>query len=151
MVFPWDSLTIACLDAAAAKRFALSVLPPSERLPMPVLPLPGSSSFPHMPAAVRFRAAGLLEPLPALAAPGDEGVAVIVASADPEEDDEEDVGDEEDLSVAQPAADEDSAFDDFDDEFDDDFEEEENDPDWDHPDDGDNEPPPAGKGAGKKK
>ena len=118
---------------------------------MPVLPRPVSSSTPRTPPPVRFRAAGLSCPLPAAAAPGDEGVTVIVASADPEEDDEEDVGDEEDLSVAQPAADEDSAFDDFDDEFDDDFEEEENDPDWDHPDDGDNEPPPAGKGVGKKK
>jgi len=65
-------------------------------------------------------------------------------------DDDEDVGDEEDLSVAQPLADEESSFDDFDDEFDDDFEEEENDPDWDHPDDGDEAPPP-GKGTGKKK
>ena len=74
---------------------------------------------------------------------------VIVAAGDPGEE-EEDVGDEEDLVVAQPLADEDSAFDDFDDEFDDDFEEEENDPDWDHPDDGDSELPP-GKGGGKKK
>lgn len=66
------------------------------------------------------------------------------------DDEEEDLGDEEDLSVAQPAADEDSAFDDFDDEFDDDFEEEEDDPDWDHPDDGEGEPPP-GKPPGRKK
>jgi hypothetical protein len=73
----------------------------------------------------------------------------IEAAADPEEEDE-DLGDEEDLAVAQPAADEESSFDDFDDEFDDDFEEEENDPDWDHPDDGDEAPPP-GKGTGKKK
>jgi hypothetical protein len=72
------------------------------------------------------------------------------ASTDPDED-EEDLGDEEDLSVAQPAADEDSAFDDFDDDFDDDFEEEEDDPDWDHPDDGDGDIPPAGKGPGRKK
>lgn len=64
-----------------------------------------------------------------------------------EPDDEEDVGDEEDLAAAQPLAEEESSFDDFDDEFDDDFEEEENDPDWDHPDDGDETPPP---GKGKK-
>lgn len=72
----------------------------------------------------------------------------VAAAVDP--DDDEDLGDEEDLAVAQPLADEESAFDDFDDEFDDDFEEEEDDPDWDHPDDGDEEPPP-GKQAGKKK
>jgi hypothetical protein len=68
-------------------------------------------------------------------------------SIDP--DDEDDAGDEEDLTIAQPAADEESTFDDFDDDFDDDFEEEENDPDWDHPDDGDDELPP-GKGPGRK-
>lgn len=62
-------------------------------------------------------------------------------------DDEDDIGDEEDLAVSQPLADEESNFDDFDDDFDDDFEEEENDPDWDHPDEGDEEPPP---GKGKK-
>lgn len=73
----------------------------------------------------------------------------ITAAGEPD-DEEEDLGDEEDLAVAQPLADEESSFDDFDDEFDDDFEEEENDPDWDHPDDGDEEPPP-GKGTGKKK
>lgn len=72
----------------------------------------------------------------------------LVAAADADED-EEDLGDEEDLAVSQPLADEDSAFDDFDDEFDDDFEEEENDPDWDHPDEGD-DPPPPGKGGKKK-
>ena len=71
------------------------------------------------------------------------------AAVDPDEEDDE-LGDEEDLTVAQPLADEESSFDDFDDDFDDDFEEQENDPDWDHPDDGDEEPPP-GKGAGKKK
>ncbi|NDC64129.1 MAG: hypothetical protein EBZ59_09140 [Planctomycetia bacterium] len=69
--------------------------------------------------------------------------------ADPDED--EDLGDEEDLSVAQPLADEESDFDDFDDEFDDDFEEEENDPDWDHPDEVDSDEMPPGKGPGKKK
>ena len=74
----------------------------------------------------------------------------IESAVDPEED-EEDLGDEEDLTVAQPTADDESSFDDFDDEFDDDFEEEENDPDWDHPDDGDAEPPPPGKAPGRKK
>jgi len=73
--------------------------------------------------------------------------ADIVAAVNPEE--EEEPGDEEDLVVAQPAEEE-STFDDFDDEFDDDFEEDANDPDWDHPGEGDAEPPP-GKGAGKKK
>jgi hypothetical protein len=81
--------------------------------------------------------------------PGGGRTGVVEAAADPEDEDE-DLGDEEDLSVAQPLADEESSFDDFDDEFDDDFEEDENDPDWDHPDDGDEEPPP-GKGAGTRK
>jgi len=74
-----------------------------------------------------------------------------IECADDPEDEEEDLGDEEDLTVAQPAADEESSFDDFDDEFDDDFEEEENDPDWDHPDDSAPEAPPPGKGGGRKK
>ncbi len=72
----------------------------------------------------------------------------VVAAVDPEDDD--DLGDEEDLAVSQPPVDEESSFDDFDDEFDDDFEEDASDPDWDHPDDGDAEPPP-GKNTGKKK
>lgn len=72
----------------------------------------------------------------------------VIAAVDP--DDEEDVGDEEDLAVSQPPVDEESSFDDFDDEFDDDFEEDASDPDWDHPDDGDAEPPP-GKNPGRKK
>jgi len=77
--------------------------------------------------------------------------AWVRGSADDDGDEEdEELGDEEDLSISQPAADEDSSFDDFDDEFDDDFEEEEDDPDWDHPDDGDGEPPP-GKSSGRKK
>jgi len=77
-------------------------------------------------------------------------VPPVSAAGDPDGDDEEELGDEEDLAVGQPLADEDSTFDDFDDEFDDDFEEEENDPDWDHPDEGD-APPPPGKGTGRKK
>ena len=76
--------------------------------------------------------------------------AMPVCSDDDEDAEDEDLGDEEDLAVSQPLADEESSFDDFDDEFDDDFEEEENDPDWDHPDDTDEEPPP-GKPPGKKK
>jgi hypothetical protein len=84
--------------------------------------------------------------LPAM--PG--AVVPTIECVDDVDDEEDDLGDEEDLSVSQPLADEESSFDDFDDEFDDDFEEEENDPDWDHPDDADEEPPPA-KGPGKKK
>lgn len=82
---------------------------------------------------------------PAWTATGD--APAVVAAAEPEE--EEDLGDEEDLVGAQPVEEE-SSFDDFDDEFDDDFEEDADDPDWDHPDDGDAEPPPS-KGTGKKK
>lgn len=67
------------------------------------------------------------------------------------DDDEEDLGDEEDLSTPDADVDEESAFDDFDDEFDDDFEEEENDPDWDHPEDTESDEPPPAKGPGKKK
>ena len=74
-----------------------------------------------------------------------------ITCVDEPDDEEEDLGDEEDLATAQPAADEESSFDDFDDEFDDDFEEEENDPDWDHPDDSAPEAPPPGKGGGRKK
>jgi hypothetical protein len=77
-------------------------------------------------------------------------VVTPVCTDDDEDGEDEELGDEEDLAVAQPLADEESSFDDFDDEFDDDFEEEENDPDWDHPDDTDEEPPP-GKGSGRKK
>lgn len=67
------------------------------------------------------------------------------------DDDDEDLGDEEDLSTPEADVDEESAFDDFDDEFDDDFEEEENDPDWDHPEDTESDEPPPAKGPGKKK
>lgn len=73
-------------------------------------------------------------------------VAGVRAAVDPEDD--EDLA-EDDLPVAEPV-DEESNFDDFDDEFDDDFEEEENDPDWDHGDEDQPEPPPA-KGPGGKK
>ncbi|MFM1904540.1 MAG: hypothetical protein RLZZ440_2440 [Planctomycetota bacterium] len=78
---------------------------------------------------------------------GPAAMPVILAGTD--DDDEEELGEDEELPVAEPGDDE-SDFDDFDDEFDDDFEEEEDDPDWDHPDDGDAEPPP-GKGNSKKK
>ena len=113
---------------------------------MPFLLMP---QLPTSPTPFRF-AACPAEPgvSPVLFSHGMSPV-VIVAAADPGEEEEE-VGDEEDLVVAQPLADEDSAFDDFDDEFDDDFEEEENDPDWDHGDEGEPEPPPA-KGPGGKK
>jgi hypothetical protein len=72
-------------------------------------------------------------------------VPLIVSAGEPDEDEE--VVDD-DLPVAEPG-DEESNFDDFDDEFDDDFEEEESDPDWDHPDEDEPEPPPA-KGGKKK-
>jgi hypothetical protein len=103
--------------------------------PMPPVPgiVPGAPAWVPPPSAV----------------PGGGRTGGVEAAADPDDEDE-DLGDEEDLSVAQPLADEESSFDDFDDEFDDDFEEDENDPDWDHPDDGDEEPPP-GKGTGSRK
>ncbi|MCE9629710.1 MAG: hypothetical protein K8S94_03185 [Planctomycetia bacterium] len=87
---------------------------------------------------------------PAAAWPAPE-TAVVLAAADPEDGEEEEIGDEEDLAVAQPATDEESTFDDFDDEFDDDFEEDEDDPDWDHPGEGDTDTPPPGKAPGRKK
>jgi hypothetical protein len=79
------------------------------------------------------------------------GVATLVRCGGDDDDNEEDLGDEEDLSTPDPDVDEESAFDDFDDEFDDDFEEEENDPDWDHPEDTESDEPPPAKGPGKKK
>ena len=85
----------------------------------------------------------------ALPAADDEPSVRRLECVDP--DDEEDLGDEEDLSVAEPLADEESNFDDFDDEFDDDFEEEENDPDWDHPDDAAPGDAPPGRDAGRRK
>ena len=113
---------------------------------MPALLLPSAA-----PAERSLPQIGFFGPTPDLTplVPGAEQLPVL-AAAEPDGDEEEDLGDEEDLSVAQPLADEDSTFDDFDDEFDDDFEEEENDPDWDHPDEGD-APPPPGKGTGRKK
>lgn len=79
------------------------------------------------------------------------GMAAETRCADDSDDDDEDLGDEEDLSTPDPDVDEESSFDDFDDEFDDDFEEEENDPDWDHPEDTESDEPPPAKGPGKKK
>ena len=79
------------------------------------------------------------------------GVATLVRCGGDNDEDDEDLGDEEDLSTPNPDVDEESAFDDFDDEFDDDFEEEENDPDWDHPEDTESDEPPPAKGPGKKK
>jgi hypothetical protein len=139
-------------------------------LPMtPVMPAMMPVSFPSAPSSdiveptvVESTASGLALPAwltvpeaPAAWPTGDSrpchGTASHVAAAVDPEEEEEDIGDEEDLTVAQPTADDESSFDDFDDEFDDDFEEEENDPDWDHPDDGDSEPPPPGKPPGRKK
>ena len=77
-------------------------------------------------------------------------IPVILAGAGVGDDDDEELGNDEDDLTATPPADDESNFDDFDDEFDDYFEEEEDDPYWDHPDDGEAEPPP-GKGPGKKK
>lgn len=138
---------MASLDADRPKRFALSVISAlPERLPM-LLPAAcfTPSLVPLAPAAVPSWT-GLVPGFQV----GAEPAVVIVAAGDPEEE-EEDIGDEEDLAVSQPATDEESAFDDFDDEFDDDFEEDEDDPDWDHPDEGDAEPPPPAKGPGRKK
>jgi hypothetical protein len=91
-------------------------------------------------------------PVPPLGWPGGvsgepvaRSVGRAVAAVDPEDDEE--LADD-DLPLAEPAEEE-SNFDDFDDEFDDDFEEEEDDPDWDHPDEG--EAPPPAKGPGGKK
>jgi hypothetical protein len=94
---------------------------------------------------LRSRAVDTIAARPGVRAPLAPG---LLASTDPVDDD--DLGDEEDLAVSQPLSDEESNFDDFDDEFDDDFEEEENDPDWDHPDDVDQDEPPPGKGGGRK-
>ena len=108
--------------------------------------------FPLSPATI-WAALPLTAPLLPF---GDAGmplgyVVPAIECADPEEEDEVEVDDEEDLAAAQPSVDEESSFDDFDDDFDDDFEEETNDPDWDHPDDADPGPPPPGKGSGRKK
>jgi len=119
---------------------------------MLIMPLPtdispdlwtGTSSLPHA-------GAGRIVPGTQTVPSPDSGAGHIKCADEPDDEDE-DLGDEEDLAVAQPAADEESSFDDFDDEFDDDFEEEENDPDWDHPDDAAPETPPPGKGGGRKK
>jgi hypothetical protein len=117
------------------------LIPP---LSIDIIPASCPASWPANPCAAA--AHGVLLPgLPSLRKPSQ------IECVDDAEDDEEDLGDEEDLAGAQPAADEESNFDDFDDEFDDDFEEEENDPDWDHPDDSAPETPPPGKGGGRKK
>lgn len=109
------------------------------------------------PSTICWPSGSPTEPASWTATPPGEGPAVpgawvppAIESAGEPDDEEEDLGDEEDLAVSQPLADEDSAFDDFDDEFDDDFEEEPNDPDWDHPDDAEPEEPPT-KGPGRKK
>ena len=116
----------------------------------PLFPLPGYGLVPSAPlVSVPGLRRSAAYP-PGVTAPGN-GVLPqrgIEAAGQPEDDDA--LGDEEDLA-AQPLSDEESSFDDFDDEFDDDFEEEANDPDWDHPDDGDPGPPPPGKAPGRKK
>jgi len=109
-------------------------------------PTPAPFAVPLMPAPVPTPSEPWL-PLPSGPAAGEK---LIRAAADDEED-EEDLGDEEDLSVSQPPVEEDSGFEDFDDEFDDDFEEDDNDPDWDHPDDAEPNGPAPPKGTGKKK
>ena len=120
-------------------------------LPIDMIPvtLPWSAEPLHAPVGVHAPARGL--PVPAFALPCERRGSNLLKCVDTPDEEEEDLGDEEDLAVAQPAADEESSFDDFDDEFDDDFEEEENDPDWDHPDDSAPESPPPGKGGGRKK
>jgi hypothetical protein len=115
---------------------------------VPIRPVPGlPPSTPPVPDIVAD--ARTSDWNDAIDSPWHGGRDAVVVAVDPEED-EDDIGDEEDLAVTQPTGDDESSFDDFDDEFDDDFEEEENDPDWDHPDDGDSEPPP-GKAPGRKK
>ena len=94
-----------------------------------------------VPAELPMPFVGVVHPLP-----GSPSTKMVVAAGD--EDEDEGMGDDD--AAVIPPAEEESNFDDFDDEFDDDFEEDEDDPDWDHPEDGDAEPPPA-KGAGKKK
>ncbi|MFM7205703.1 MAG: hypothetical protein ACKO4T_03400 [Planctomycetaceae bacterium] len=119
---------------------------------MPLLPMPMVSpllvDFPPLGplSTVGREAATVSRAALAVVHGGVRGVPVAAGDAD---DDDEELGDEEDLAVSQPPVEEDSTFDDFDDEFDDDFEEEENDPDWDHPDEGD-EPPPEKPGGRKK-
>lgn len=115
--------------------------------PMPALSLPSAPLADAVPPLVGFVVPAWPATLPVVGAPATDHVS---AAGDPDAEEEEELGDEEDLAVGQPASDEDSTFDDFDDEFDDDFEEEENDPDWDHPDEGDPPPPPS-KGTGRKK
>jgi hypothetical protein len=112
-------------------------------LPIDFIPLPWSDAQGPAP----------LEDLlgPSVVSPEGQRRKSRIACVDDAEDEDDDLGDEEDLAVAQPNTDEESSFDDFDDEFDDDFEEEENDPDWDHPDDAAPESPPPGKGGGRKK
>ncbi|MEI6657974.1 MAG: hypothetical protein WCO76_05495 [Planctomycetota bacterium] len=114
---------------------------------MPALTLPYAPPADAVSPLVGFVAPAQPAILPVVGVPA---TAHVSAAGDPDAEEEEELGDEEDLAVGQPAADEDSTFDDFDDEFDDDFEEEENDPDWDHPDEGDPPPPPS-KGTGRKK
>jgi len=158
----------ACLDAARRKRFPLNTADLARLLHIPTTGYPGwptmqfpdpVTTFPTMPFVSSPEPPGFdLTATPGEPwGPNSVGAAAVapdaprrlVAGTDSDEDD--DLGDEEDLAVSQPLADEESSFDDFDDEFDDDFEEEENDPDWDHPDDADiDEPPPPKPPGGRK-
>ncbi len=108
-------------------------------------PLPLVGSMLPLPTEWSFLPAGTTEALPIGLAPRR---GSLVCADDPEDADDE-LGDEEDLTVP-PSVDEESSFDDFDDDFDDDFEEEDNDPDWDHPEENEPPPPPA-KGPSKRK
>jgi len=165
------SVARACLDATRRKRFPLGQ-PFSARLD-PLSPSaghPGQSimQFPDF-QTVPFQTVPFVPSTSPLGSdvftapgmPGGKDAVVVAAAVAPrsrrrlvagaDSDEEDDLGDEEDLAVSQPLADEESSFDDFDDEFDDDFEEEESDPDWDHPDDADiDEPPPAKPPGGRK-
>lgn len=109
-----------------------------------LIAIPATDSFAPPPSQ------GSIMAMPAVAFLGS-GFVTEVRCVGDTDDDDEDLGDEEDLSPPEPDVDEESVFDDFDDEFDDDFEEEENDPDWDHPEDAESDEPPPAKGPGKKK
>ncbi|MFM8893465.1 MAG: hypothetical protein ACKOTB_17955 [Planctomycetia bacterium] len=115
--------------------------------------LPAPLLFPGFSVSSGLAVGSVAAPAPLVDLPvrpaGRTGSSHVECGDDPDED-EDDLG-EDDLPEAQPAPEDESSFDDFDDDFDDDFEEEENDPDWDHPDDAEPEPPPPGKGGSRKK
>ena len=163
-----ESAEQACLDAVRRKRFPLRTASLARPLHSLSAGYPGwhimqfsDPAIVSAPMPLLASYAPLWFDVPTASAPpwaaGPVAAALVVPDAarhlvaGTNSDDDDDLGDEEDLAVSQPLADEESSFDDFDDEFDDDFEEEENDPDWDHPDDGDiDEPPPPKPPGGKK-